>query len=91
MGDCGVRSTSPFGQSPFLTADLRNTVSMSGVLEFLRRPLVLVAVGTIMLLVAVGAFVSGGRGILTAVVLTVAGGRSAWRGFTKWRAESEPT
>jgi hypothetical protein len=45
------------------------------------------AVGAIMLLLAIGAFVSGGRGILTGVVLTVAGGRSVWRGFTEWQAK----
>jgi hypothetical protein len=60
---------------------------MSGVLEFLERPRVLMAVGAIMLLVAIGAFASGGRGIFTGAVLTVAGGHSAWRGFIKWQAQ----
>lgn len=64
---------------------------MSGLLEFLARPRVLMAVGAVMLLLAIGAFVSDGRGIFTGVVLSVAGGRSVWRGFTKWQAESGPT
>jgi hypothetical protein len=60
---------------------------MSRLLEFLERPRVLMAVGAILLLLAIGAFVSGGRGIFTGVVLTVAGGHSAWRGFIKWQAQ----
>jgi hypothetical protein len=68
-----------------------DTAGMSGALEFLARPLALVGVGVIWLVVAVSAFASGGgAGILAAIVLAFAGGRSIWRGFTKWRAESGP-
>lgn len=59
---------------------------MRGVLEFLERARVLMAVGAIMLVLAVVGFATGGRGTLTGVVLTVAGGRSVWRGVTKWQA-----
>jgi hypothetical protein len=60
---------------------------MSGLREFLERPQVLIALGTIFLLVAIASFVSGGRGIFTGVVLTLAGGNSVWRGFTKRQAQ----
>ncbi len=69
----------------------RDTTNMSGFLEFIERPRVLIAMGVIMLVLAIGTFVTGGRGIFTGVVLTIAGGHSAWRGFTKWQAESGPT
>jgi hypothetical protein len=74
------------------TADMCDTTGMSGALEFLARPLALVGVGVIWLLVAASALVSGGGvGMVAAIMLTFAGGRSIWRGFTKWRAESGPT
>jgi hypothetical protein len=60
---------------------------MRSVLEFLERTRVLLVLGAVMLVLAVVAFASGGRGIVTGIVLTLAGARSVWRGFTKWRAE----
>ena len=72
-------------------ADLCDTANMIGLMEFLQRSLVLVAVGVLMLVLAIGAFVSGGGGILIGLVLTAAGGHSAWRGLTKWQAESDHT
>jgi hypothetical protein len=69
-----------------------DTSGMDGALEFLARPVALVGVGVIWLLVAVSALLGGGgAGILAAIVLTFAGGRSIWRGFTKWRTESGAT
>ena len=64
---------------------------MSGLLEFIERPRVLMAIGAVMLVLAVAVFFAGGRGVFTGIVLTIAGGNSAWRGFTKWQAESGPT
>lgn len=40
-----------------------------------------------MLVLAIGAFATCGRGILAGIVLTIAGGRSVLRGVTKWQAE----
>ena len=60
---------------------------MSGMREFLERPLVQIAIGAIILLFAIGTFASGGSRIIIGLLLVVAGGRSVWRGFTKWQAE----
>jgi hypothetical protein len=86
----GASNTYRVGCPGVRAADLCDTSGMSGVLEFLERPRVLMAVGVIMLLLAIVAFVNGGRGIFTGIVLIAAGGRSVWRGFTKWQAESGP-
>jgi hypothetical protein len=55
--------------------------------EFLERPLVEIALGAIILLFAIGAFASGGSRFIMGLLLVVVGGRSVWRGFTKWQAE----
>lgn len=62
-------------------------IGMSHLRELVRRPQFLMALGGVFLLVAVAAFVSGGRGIFTGVVLILAGGNSVWRGFTKRQTE----
>jgi hypothetical protein len=56
--------------------------------EFLERPLVQIALGAVLLLLAVRSFVSGGiDGLIIGLLLVFVAGRSAWRGFTKWQAE----
>ncbi len=60
---------------------------MNGIREFLNRPLVLMAMGAIVLLFAISWFASGGFGIIIGLLLTFVGGRAVWRGFTKWQAE----
>lgn len=65
-----------------------DTRSMSEIREVLERPLVLMALGTIVLLFAISAFAGGGAtGILFGLLLSALGGRAVWRGFTKWNAE----
>ena len=60
----------------------------SGMREFLERPLVQIALGALLLLLAVRSFVSGGiDGLIIGLLLVFVGGRSGWRGFTKWQAE----
>lgn len=61
------------------------TTDMSRAREFYQRPQVLMAIGAIFLCIAIGAFVTGGRGVLTGVVLTLAGASSLWRGFKATR------
>jgi hypothetical protein len=60
---------------------------MSGLREFLERSLVQMAMGAIILVFAISAFAKGGGRIIIGLLLAVAGGRSVWRGFTKWQAE----
>ena len=62
---------------------------MSRVVDFLERPAVLVIMGALMLVLAIFAFAGGGRGIITGVVLTIAGGHSLWRGSGTWRSDDE--
>ncbi|MDG2112963.1 MAG: hypothetical protein P8N02_10160 [Actinomycetota bacterium] len=64
---------------------------MNALLEFLERTRVLLVSGAIMLVLAVlaFAFANGGSGILSGVVLTLAGGQSLWKGVTRLRAERD--
>ncbi len=55
--------------------------------EFLNRPLVRMALGTLFLLIAISSFASGGTGIIIGLVVAVVGGYELWSGFTKWREE----
>jgi hypothetical protein len=59
---------------------------MSEIRELLERPLVMMAVGAIILLFALNAFSGGGFGIIIGLLLALVGGNSLWRGFTKWQA-----
>ncbi len=52
---------------------------------FLNRPLVMMAVGALLLLYSIGWFAGGGIGIIIGLLLAVFGGYDVWRGFTKWR------
>ena len=57
--------------------------------EYLNRPLVLMALGTIVLLFAISVFAGGGAtGIFFGLLLTALGGRAVWSGFTKWKVEN---
>jgi len=60
---------------------------VSGMREFLERPLVQIATGAVIVLFAIRAFDRGGSGVIIGILLVVVGGRSVWRGFTKWQAE----
>ncbi len=64
-----------------------DTQDVNGIREFLNRPLVLMAMGAIVLLFAISWFASGGFGIIIGLLLLFVGGRAVWRGFTKWQAE----
>ena len=60
---------------------------MSEIREFLERPLVQMAVGVILLFLGLSALAGGGSGVIIGPLLTVAGGLSVWRGFTRWQAK----
>jgi hypothetical protein len=60
---------------------------MNDIRDFLQRPLVQMGVGAIILLFAISWFSAGGSGVIIGLLLTVAGGHSVWRGFTRWQAK----
>ena len=64
---------------------------MSAVREFLERPLVQVATGVIILLLAIRALSTGGSGIIFGGVLVFLGVRSVRKGFTEWQSEKSST